>query len=61
MSDEAYDSPIGFPVRTAGTMNHATVRKKFNEDLIGSETQWNCKILPGKAISDLLLSQQCMH
>lgn len=61
MGDEAYDILRGFPVRTAGKMNHATVKKKFNEGLIGNETQWNSKISPGKAVSGLLLSQQCMH
>lgn len=43
-----------------GKMNHVTV-KKFNEGSVANETQWNSKILPGKAASELLLSQEHMH
>lgn len=33
MGDEAYDIPTGFPVRTAGKMNHATAKKEIFEEM----------------------------
>lgn len=48
MGDEAYDILRSLLVSIAWEMNYATL-KKFNKCSIWNETQWNRKILPGKA------------